>query len=142
MSSLNRLLLLAIVVLSVTACKSTPPKATDAPGLSTVYTYGGGAGNFFAFVLKPIGTARDISIDSVNGKSPERYGNSRQVKLMPGHYEIAIRCDFSVDRQVITFTGSVSADVVADHIYEIDAHLPANRSLQCEPQMAEKTENH
>lgn len=139
---MSRILLAAAVVLSVSACKSTPRKAGDAAGLSTVYTYGGGTGNFLAFVLKPIGTARDISFDSINGKSPERYGNARQVKLMPGHYEIAVRCDFSVDRQPVTLTGTVSADVIADHIYEIDAHLPANRSLPCEPQIEEKTEIH
>jgi hypothetical protein len=141
MSSMSRVLLVAIVVLSITACKSTSPKAAAAAGLSTVYTFGGGAGNFLAFVLKPIGTARDISIDKVNGESPEKYGDSRRIKLMPGHYEIAIRCDFSVDRQVITFTGSLSADVIANHIYEIDAHLPANRSLPCQPTIADKSED-
>ena len=93
-------------------------------------------------MLKPKGTARDISIDSVNGRSPERYGNSRQVELMPGHYEFAIRCDFNVDRQLITYNGSVSADVIADHVYEIDARLPADSSLPCEPRIAEKTEKH
>jgi hypothetical protein len=138
----SEFLLVAVAVMSVSACSSTPPKAADANGLATIYTYGGGARNFLAFVLKPIGTARDISIDTVNGKSPETYGNSRLVKLMPGHYEIAIRCDFSVDRQLITLNGSVSADVMADHTYEIDAHLPANRSLPCEPQIAEKAQNH
>jgi hypothetical protein len=141
MSSVSRILLIAMVALSVTACKSTPPKAADA-GLSTVYTYGGGAGNFLAFVLKPVGTARDISIDTVNGTSPERYGNSRRIKLLPGHYEIAIRCDFNVDRQLITLTGTLSADVIADHLYEIDGRLPADRSLPCVPQIVEKIEIH
>jgi hypothetical protein len=135
-----RILFAALALLSIAACKSTPPKQADAAGLSTVYTYGGGTRNFLAFVFKPIGTARDISIDSINGKSPEKYGSSRQVKLTPGHYEFAIRCDFSVDRQVVTLTGKVSADVIASHIYEIDARLPADRLSGCEPQFAEKTE--
>jgi hypothetical protein len=129
--SSTRFLLSVVLFSCVAACTAVEPKNVEPSGLATVRAKGGGVGNFLAMALLPIGEVRNLEIQVINGRDPNSFGNSRQVRLPPGHYNIGVQCAFNVDRQLIYANGAVNADLVADHRYEITGELPANRSQSC-----------
>ncbi len=122
---------------AIAACQSAPTPHADTNGKAIVRAYGGGTANWLAVTFKPIGEAHDITLNTVNGDEIKRYGNDRQILLAPGHYEIAVHCTFTIDNQLHFFEGKVTADVLADHRYLIDSHLPANVSQGCPAQISD-----
>jgi hypothetical protein len=109
------------LVVAIAACQSAAKPA--AAGKAIVRAHGGGAANWLAVTFQPLGEAHRVDIEKVNHADPARYGNERQVVLMPGHYEISVKCIFIVDMHQYFSVGSLDVDVVADHIYLIDAGM-------------------
>ena len=133
MSSKRSLHISALIALgtAVAACQSTPTAPPDTNGKAIVRAYGGGTANWLAVTFKPIGETHDITFNTVNGNKAKQYGNDRQILLPPGHYDIAVHCTFTIDNQLHFFEGKVTADVLADRRYLVDAHLPAKASQGC-----------
>lgn len=121
------------VVLSgaVAACQSTPTAIPDSTGKAIVRAYGGGAANWLAMTLKPIGESHQVSISVVNGDDARRFGNDRQILLTPGHYAIGVQCLFKLDSLEVSTVGVVTADVIAGHTYFVDGGLSAQDHKVC-----------
>jgi hypothetical protein len=139
--------LAVVAVLSIAACTSDQPKNSHDPakpaensGVATVRATGGGVGNFFAMVLKPVGETRNFEIKKINGEDAKAYGGSRQVNLTPGHYNIDVLCGFNIDNQLVYLDGTIAADLSADHRYEITGDLPADRSQKCVARIVDITQ--
>jgi hypothetical protein len=135
-TTLNSCALIALGA-AIAACQSAPTAPADTSGKAIVRAYGGGTANWLAVTFKPVGEAHDITLNTVNGDEAKHYGNDRQILLAPGHYEIAVRCTFTIDNQPHFFEGKVKADVLADHRYLIDSHLPAHASQGCPAEISD-----
>ena len=130
---------LLAVAATGSACTAGRAPAEPTPGLATIRAYGGGAGNAAAMAFKPIGMAHDVSIQTVDGVTRQRYGDARQVRLPPGRYQIAVQCGFNVDFRLLYLQTSLSADVVAGHRYEIDGALTAETPPACAAHLSDLT---
>jgi hypothetical protein len=130
------------LVAAIVACQSTPRVIPDSTGKAIVRAYGGGAGNWLAVTFKPIGEAHEVSMHSVNGEDATRYGSERQILLPPGHYEIEVRCTFNIDNRLIFSEGKVTADVMADRTYLVDAGLSTQGPQTCAARLIDTNGQH
>lgn len=129
----------AALNVALSACQSTPEVPQQSTGNAVVRAYGGGAANWLAVTLKPIGEAHEVSFHTINGHDIKQYGNERQILLTPGHYDITVHCIFIVDNRQLFSDGQLAVDVVADHRYTVDAGLSPQGPAICAARLVDMT---
>jgi hypothetical protein len=118
---------LALFVCGCAATSQVPGLAAEGQDAGEIRGIGG---TVLSFLLTPLPMpgviSREVKIFKVNGVKVNAMGATYLVRLIPGKYQLTISCVTVAGGRFISGYAEVPLEVVAGHIYQLDASAPCN----------------
>jgi len=132
--------IIILILISLIGCASQEFKSTATPEqkneFSIVFGQGGGVSGFFTEILVPIGTTKDIDLETVDGENIESPPNvnHREYWLKPGIHKVKVTCRVVLERYITIYGESeITHEFEVGKEYVLDAVIYENSRDTCSP---------